>query len=165
MTLDTPTDPEELLRVLLMTHGAALRRIARVYAGATGEEEDLHQEILLQLWRGLPSFRQASAPGTWCYRVALNTALTWRRADTRRAARSAAQRLPAPGAADGGAMLAVLTEFLETLGPVDRSVLLLFMEGLSQVAIGEITGLSPAAVGVRVHRIRARFTREHVEDS
>lgn len=66
---------EQTLISMLTSHGAALHRIARVYAGADGEEEDLHQEMVLQLWRGLPSYRGDSAPGTWLYRVALNTAL------------------------------------------------------------------------------------------
>lgn len=55
---------EDTLLGLLTAYGGALRRIARTYAGARGEAEDLHQEILLQLWRGLASFRGDSAPGT-----------------------------------------------------------------------------------------------------
>lgn len=87
---------EETLLGLLTAYGGALRRIARTYAGARGEEEDLHQEILLQLWRGLATFRGDSALGTWLYRVALNTALTWRRRAGRDArADSASGRLPA----------------------------------------------------------------------
>ena len=155
---------EETLLALLTTHGPALRRIARVYGGAHGEEDDLHQEILLQLWRGLPSFRGDAAPGTWLYRVALNTALTWRRRAIRRARGHAAP--PARLAASAGALrseAAILAEFLESLGAVDRSVLLLHMEGLAYPEIGEVVGLSAGAVGVRLHRIKQTFTTRYVE--
>jgi RNA polymerase sigma-70 factor, ECF subfamily len=155
---------EETLLTLLTTHGAALRRIARVYGGARGEEDDLHQEILLQLWRGLPSFRNDAAPGTWLYRVALNTALTWRRTATRRARND--QAAPARPAASAGAPrseAAILAEFLDSLGSVDRSVLLLHMEGLAYPEIAEVVGLSAGAVGVRLHRIKQTFTTRYVE--
>jgi RNA polymerase sigma-70 factor (ECF subfamily) len=146
---------EETLLGLLSAYGGALRRIARTYAGARGEAEDLHQEILLQLWRGLASFRGDSAPGTWLYRVALNTALTWRRRSDRDArADSALGRLPGETAGVPRSEAAILDELLASLGPIDRSVLLLYLEGLSYHEIGEVTGLSASAVGVRIHRTR-----------
>jgi len=50
-----------------------------------------------------------------------------------------------------------------TLGEVDRSVLLLYMEDLSYQQIADVTGLSASAVGVRVHRIKQAFMRRYVE--
>lgn len=155
---------EETLLAMLTTHGAALRRIARVHAGAHGEEDDLHQEILLQLWRGLPAFRGDSAPGTWLYRVALNTALTWRRRTTRRVRDDAAGG-DRPAASTGAPRSeeAILAEFLGSLGAADRSVLLLHMEGLPYPEIAEVVGSSAGAVGVRLHRIKKTFTKRYVE--
>ena len=155
---------EETLLALLTAYGGALRRIARTYAGACGEEEDLHQEILLQLWRGLASFRGDSAPGTWLYRVALNTALTWRRRAGREArADFASGRLPAETAGAPRTEAAILDELLASLGPMDRSVLLLYLEGLSYQEIGEVTGLSASAVGVRIHRTRKSYEDRYLK--
>ncbi len=155
---------EETLLAMLTTHGAALRRIARVYAGADGEEDDLHQEILLQLWRGLPSFRGDAAPGTWLYRVALNTALTWRRRATRRHRDDSVGRdRPVASVGAPRSEEVILAEFLGSLGAVDRSVLLLHMEGLSYAEIAEVVGAKAGAVGVRLHRIRQTFTKRYVE--
>ena len=78
---------EDEFRALIDEYQAALHRIAGVYAGAGGEQDDLQQEILLQPWRSFDSFRGDSRPGTWLYRVALNTALTWQRKATKRARR------------------------------------------------------------------------------
>ena len=149
---------------LLTTYGPALRRIARLYAGADGEQDDLHQEILLQLWRGLPSFRGDAAPGTWLYRVALNTALTWRRRAVRHGRSDPAHQVP-PMASAGGhrSEAAILDEFLGDLGSLDRSVLLLYMEGLSYKDIAEVTGLNAGNVGVRLHRMKLSFTERYLE--
>jgi RNA polymerase sigma-70 factor (ECF subfamily) len=155
---------EETLLALLTAYGGALRRIARTYAGGRGEEEDLRQEILLQLWRGLASFRGDSAPGTWLYRVALNTALTWRRRAGRDArADSAAGRLPAETAGAPRSEATILDELLASLGPMDRSVLLLYLEGLSYQEIGAVTGLSASAVGVRIHRTRKSYEDRYLK--
>ena len=74
---------EETLLALLEKHAHGMWRIAWAYAGAAGEEEDLFQEILAQVWRSLPTFRGDSGAGTWLYRVALNTALTWKRSTSK----------------------------------------------------------------------------------
>lgn len=159
---------DDTLLALLETHGDALRRIARFHAGSDGEEDDLHQEILLQVWRSLPSFRGDAAPGTWLYRVALNTALSWRRRAHRRDAAAAASLDLGPerrsaGAVRGDAEAEILADFLGTLRGPDRSVLLLYMEGLSYREIADVTGLGESAVGVRIHRMKRAFTARYVE--
>ncbi len=164
----TRVTQEETLLALLEDHAAAMRRIAGVYAGADGEEEDLYQEILVQVWRSLPSFRGNSTAGTWLYRVALNTALTWRRKASKRASLRAASP-PLPGGVPAAShdsqrsQTAILTDFLGSLGGPDRSVLLLYMEGLSYQEIADVTGLSVSAVGVRLHRMKETFTDRFVE--
>ncbi len=60
--------------------------IANAYA-RHDDRDDLLQEILLQIWRGLSSYRGQAALATWCYRVALNTALGWQRSAGRRSTR------------------------------------------------------------------------------
>ena len=159
---------EDTLLELLHGHDDAMRRIAGVYAGPDGEEDDLYQEILTQVWRSLPSFRGNSASGTWLYRVALNTALTWRRKTKRQDSRRAPSEAPGNevhvmGHESPRSQAAILKEFLSTLGGPDRSVLLLYMEGLPYQEIADVTGLGVSAVGVRLHRMKQAFTEQFVE--
>lgn len=156
---------DDALSRILASHGPALRRIARVYGGPAGEEEDLVQEILLQVWKGLASFRGDSALATWVYRVALNTALSFRRGAGRRPPTTDADPIQAAGGTIGTprAEAAILREFLDDLGPVDRSVLLLYLEALDHQQIGDVTGLSAGAVAVRLHRIKTAFEERYVE--
>ncbi len=161
---------EETLLALLQSHGDALHGIARVYAGADSEEEDLYQEILMQAWKALSSFRGDSSAGTWLYRVALNTALMWRRRGVRRnnhraamAETTRANGVPsvAPGAERSEGE--ILRGFLDSLNGPSRTILILYMEGLTHEQIAGVTGLSNSAVGVRIHRMKKAFTERYVE--
>ena len=161
-------DRERLFEQILSQHALALWRIARSYAGKAGDEQDLHQEILLQLWRGLVSFRGEAALGTWVYRVALNTALTSRRRMRRRErVEVVTEHSPEAAALHSGGLssssVAVLEDFLAGLGEIDRSVMLLYVEGLSHEEIGQVTGLSRGAAAVRLHRLKQRFVERYLE--
>jgi RNA polymerase sigma-70 factor, ECF subfamily len=109
--------------------------IARSYA--RGEEcRDLCQDILLQMWRGLDSFAGRSSPDTWVYRVALNTAITFRRKNGRRidpSCRSINEPFPEPAAPPSpGSEVVILEEFLHSLPKIDRAVFLLYLEDLGK---------------------------------
>lgn len=147
---------------VLERYRPALRRIARVYAGV--EAEDLFQEIVLQLWRGLPDFRGESGVGTWLYRVALNTGLKHRRRLPRRATQELEQTTVAESFPSEEALQArILGDFLDSLRALDRAVLLLYLDALPHEQIGEVIGLSPNAVAVRIHRIKARYRERYLE--
>jgi RNA polymerase sigma-70 factor (ECF subfamily) len=59
-------------------YGARLRRLARSYARTEADADDLTQEILIEIARGITNFRGASSLSTWVYRVALNRCLRHR---------------------------------------------------------------------------------------
>jgi RNA polymerase sigma-70 factor (ECF subfamily) len=67
---------EEDFLMLVRKNKGQLRKICRVYADTEAAQKDLYQDILMALWRSLPSFEGKADPGTWLYRVALNTALS-----------------------------------------------------------------------------------------
>jgi RNA polymerase sigma-70 factor (ECF subfamily) len=149
---------------LVNANDRRLRRIARGYAG--GDWPDLHQEILLQVWRGLDSFAGRASASTWLYRVALNTALTWRRRAIP-AARviSARETVPEP-VVDIGPQdpLRTLDEFLGALNAIDRAILLLYLEDASYAEIAEVTGLTQGNVGVRLNRLKRAFIDRYIGD-
>jgi RNA polymerase sigma-70 factor (ECF subfamily) len=165
------TNEQALLKAVEL-HNGALRRIAWAYAGADGEEADLCQEILTEAWRSLPSFRGESAIGTWLYRVAINTALTWKR----RASKHVSGRVPLDATGKGGAGVEpvgtpsvetgaeILADFLDTLDGPNHTVLLLYMEGLTHKEIADVTGLSVSAIGVRIHRMKRSFIERYLEE-
>lgn len=148
------------LESILHDNRGRLSRIARQYGGRNWQ--DLLQDIRLALWRGLDGFEGRSHVDTWVYRVALNTALSHAR---KRRPEVTGTVVPdslqvQPSARDPER---VLDSFLHSLDPVNRAVLLMDLEGLSRHEIGEVLGLSPGAVAVRMTRLKQRFDDDFVE--
>src|SRR5688572_32725929 len=114
---------EARFRELLERSHARWAGIARAYVDAP-DRDDLLQEIALQVWQSLDRFTGQSSLDTWAYRVALNTALAWRRKAATRAgklARSTANIAELPGdRGSEGDVQRVLDRFLTALSDGDR---------------------------------------------
>ncbi|MBK5298157.1 MAG: sigma-70 family RNA polymerase sigma factor [Vicinamibacteria bacterium] len=157
---------DERFRTVYDSSARQWRSLARGFARGP-DQEDLFQDMVLQIWRTLDSFKGAARPETWAYRVALNTAISFRRRtllrDRHRADVASPDDTPdTTGSAGGRDEMAVLAEFLETLPDVDRALLALYLEDLSYREMADITGLSDNHVGVRLHQIKKRFTERYV---
>ncbi|WP_366918985.1 sigma factor [uncultured Gimesia sp.] len=80
-------DQMSLFMNWLDDHTASVMKVARAYTLTSEECQDLAQEILLQAWRSLPKFEGRASAATWFYRVALQTAMNWKRKDKPRRSR------------------------------------------------------------------------------
>lgn len=153
---------DEAFAAWLASHLATLRRTARAFA-EPADQHDLMQELALALWKARPRFRGESADTTFVHRVAHNAALTWRRGETRRRKRqdgvaaelSLRSEHPDTPEAD---LLERLYTAIRTLPPLDRSLILLSLDGLAYAAIARVHGLTETNVGARLTRVRARLT-------
>ena len=141
--------------------------IARSYAPGAGAR-DLLQEMLLQIWNGLPGFEGRSSKNLWVYRVALNTAMTYRRNESLRrnpvvvdeAGVDLAAEAAAP--AKNGSELEILRRFLAGLNRADRAIFLMYLDDLSHQEMAEVTGLSVSHVGLKIHRVKQAFIDQNV---
>lgn len=155
-------DRVALFRSWLAAHGPAVMRVARAYTRDPADAQDLAQDILLQVWRSLPSFGGRADPATWCYRVALNTALGWHRREARRRDR---QRLLAPTvdppdpadstrAVERREAVERLYAAIRRLAPTDAALVLLHLDGLGYRQIAEVLGITTTNVGAKLTRAR-----------
>ena len=148
------------------TYGAALERLARAYEPDADRRRDLLQEIHLALWRSFAGFDGRCSLRTWVYRVAHNTATS----------RVLRRRANAPtfvgldeleGHADEDSQAIVderhamdrLLRLIHRLQPLDRQIILLYLEGVDAASTSEITGISTRYVATKVHRIKAMLKR------
>ena len=139
-------------------HKAILFKVARVYGDTPADREDLFQEIALQLWHSVEAYRGDCAATTWIYRVALNTALAWRRKERthgqgRQDIEAARALLIAPSARDP--RLEWIYERIAELDEANRSLALLMLDGFSYREMSQILGLGESNVGMRINRIKA----------
>jgi RNA polymerase sigma factor (sigma-70 family) len=144
-------------------HLGVLHRISRAFADAA-DQHDLIQELMITVWKAQPAFRNDSSSKTFIYRVALNRALTWRKSETGRKRRSAngdaEWQAMANAAVDPveAELLDRLYAAIRQLRPVDRSLILLALDGVPHSEIGRVQGLSETNVGVRLNRARKRIS-------
>lgn len=164
---------EDLYEEAVRTHGAALDRLVRAYEADPEVRRDLLQDVHLALWRSFESFDARCSLRTWIYRVAHNVAASHvarsRRANSQQlvsieAIDPADSRVDAEAIASRNLALDRLTDLIRKLKPLDRQLMLLFLEGVDASGIAEVTGLSPGNVATKIHRIKnfliSRFQQE-----
>lgn len=154
-------------------YAPAIARLVRGYENDAELRRDLVQEIHIALWRSFAGYDGRCSLRTWVYRVAHNAAADHVRAQRRGTAERLVGLEDAPEIAarddieaEAGARRASerLAALIRSLRPTDRQVILLYLDDLAAAEIADITGLTPGAVAVRIHRIKAllaeRFGRK-----
>ena len=156
---------EDVFKRWLTEHTRLIFKVARTFAPSDSDRDDLVQEILLQLWRSLPRFKEEARESTWIYRVALHTALAWRRSEhKRRVAHEpllAIEELPEPddqAAREREELVASLYAAIRHLPKVDAALVLLYLDDLSYREMAEVLGISESNVGVKLNRVRKTLT-------
>jgi len=161
----THSERERLFLDIFDTHRARIQRLCLGYLNSASESEDLFQEIMTNVWNSLPGFRGDSQPGTWVYRIAVNTALLHRRkwkpteelSDLPDSSTGPQQKL------EHEERLAALYAAIATLSDQDRVIVTLLLEGLSYREIAEITGITVNYVGVKITRIKQAIEQQIME--
>jgi RNA polymerase sigma-70 factor (ECF subfamily) len=149
------------LERLLATHAAALARLAASYESRPALREELLQDIAFAVWRALPSFRHEASEKTFVMRIATNRCLSHiasrpPAADGLDAADGIADTMPRPDEMTARLQAANrLQSAVHALPLPLRQVMVLAFEGLPSADIAAVLGLTPANVGVRLHRGKA----------
>jgi len=160
---------EELFGQWLAEHKVLVFKIAKAYAASPQDQDDLFQEILLQLWSSIPAFEGRSKETTWIYRVALNTALVWRRTESGKRKRrhrrlvdfgevSGVQHV-SDGPVPDRQIMDRLYAAIRELPKIDGSIVFMYLEGLNYRQMAEILGFSKSHVGVKLHRAKKQLAR------
>ncbi|MGH8148162.1 MAG: RNA polymerase sigma factor [Rhodanobacteraceae bacterium] len=155
---------------LLREHRRIVFKIAAAYAHTVHDRDDLAQEIAAQLWRSFGSFDERRAKfSTWMYRVALNVAISQGRAAERAGAGCLeplgdvhAETMAAAGASheeimQGNERLAALHAFIAQLDPLNRALVLLYLDDRSYAEIAAVLGISETNVATKLSRIKHRL--------
>ena len=144
---------------LIERHEAAINRVCRSFCSVAEDREDLRQEILLNLWRGWKNYRPDHKTITWVYRVALNTAISWRRHRKRQI-----ETLPLPGfdlpeESVLREQSAHLKALIAQLSASDQRFINLYLDGFSTEEIGRLMGISQTNVTTRIGRIKDKLRK------
>lgn len=167
-----PSGRDELYATAVRDFGRALDRLAAGYEADPEKRHDLRQDIHLQLWKSLEAFDERCSLKTWTFRVAHNTAVSYVTRERRKNAGlvSLDQVEWTEGIEDRGPdidrqrALRQLADFIRQLKPLDRQIMICYLEEMDTAAIAEITGLSPANTGMKIHRIKHILANRFLEE-
>ncbi|MBR3493079.1 MAG: RNA polymerase sigma factor, partial [Bacteroidales bacterium] len=147
--------------LLVRQHKRTIYTVCYMFSRNKAEIDDLFQEILIRLWNGFDNYEGRSTARTWIYRVALNTAINQDKKERRRIETVPLTVDIDPYEADDPRTQQIreLYDRISRLDLIDRSLILLWLEGISYDEIGAIIGITPNNVGVRLARIKEKLVK------
>lgn len=165
-----PTDKQEkIFKQWLDEYELLILKVVRTYADLPQDRDDLFQEISLQIWSSIPGFQGNAKETTWIYRVALNTALVWRRTEKRKRRKFRAEFLnireifqakdECDKAFQNQNVLDQVYDSIRQLSKSESSIVLLYLDGLSYDEIADVLGISKSNVGVRLNRAKKKLAQ------
>lgn len=154
------TSEQDFVR-LIRENERIIYKVCSLYVSETFGLADLYQEIVLNLWRGFPKFRNESAPGTWIYRIALNTCIS----GMRKAKKHPKSDYPVEELSDWlieqenslDENIREMYRMINQLKILEKVVVLLYLEEKSYQEIADITGLTLSNVATKLKRAKEKL--------
>ena len=174
MSMDKNSDKEHRFLNLIDSHKNIVAKVCYLYSSGAAHFDDLYQEVLINLWQGMDSFRGDSKPSTWIYRTAINTCITFHRRNDRyssRADKSGVVSLddiicePPDNSCPNTDIdeIKELYRLISRLGALEKAIVTLWLDEKSYDEIALITGLSRSNVAVKIHRIKEKLSQMAAE--
>jgi len=144
---------------LIDKHQGIIHKISIIYSKTDEDKKYLFQEIVCQLWKSYPKYRGEAQFSTWMYRVALNTALmNMRQESVNPVAREKVEILKTTlhdmFHHELNEDVLSLYMAINQLSPINKAIIILYLEQRSYEEIAGILGLTKTNVGVRLNRIK-----------
>lgn len=142
---------------LVHEHQGIIWKVCRSFAKNEEDQKDLFQEILYNLWKGKDTFSGDSKISTWIYRVSFNRAIDYYRKKKIKTAEFKESSIPGSNTHKGNYDIEALYLAINKLAPINRAIIILYLEKHSYKEIGEIMGLSEKNVSVKLVRIKEKL--------
>lgn len=158
--MTTRTEQDFLL--LVQEHQGIIRKVCHLYGRNDADRDDLYQEIVIQLWKAFGSYRGDAKISTWMYRIALNTAISNLRKQSRKVALSFPEFIPKDEAETYEEKLKEekLQQMYTAIGrltEVEKAIVMLYLEDKSYDEMEEILGIGNGALRVKMNRIKEKL--------
>ena len=155
-------DTEKEFEKLIRENESLLYKVCRMYAYTAEDRQDLSQEIIIQLWKSYPRFKGNSKLSTWLYRVAINTAITGLRKKKDFITSVEPSDLPLhiideSSNHEEDDQLQRLHEAIGQLNPIEKAIVMLYLEDRSYEEMEDVLGMSQGNLRVRMTRIKDKL--------
>ena|SRR5689334_13063661 len=147
---------------LIRDNNGLILKVCNLYAATVQDRQDLYQEIVVQLWRSLPKFRNESKLTTWMYRVALNTAISDYRKQQRTIATTDLNLFTKEIAEqaeynDKEEKLKSLYNAIGHLPEIEKAIVMLYLDDKSYEEMEDILGINQNNLRVKMNRIKEKL--------
>lgn len=143
---------------LVKKHKNTIYTVCFMFSKDSEEVNDLFQEVLINIWQGLPSFKGQSKMETWIWRISLNTCISCERKKKKNATVPLTMDVDFFEDKDADSQqVRMLYDRVHRLKPFDRAIVLLWLEGIAYDEIAAIVGITTSNVATRLFRIREQL--------
>ena len=149
---------------LIENNKKLIYKVANTYCRDFEERKDIVQEIILQLWKAFPKYDNKFAETTWIYRIAFNVSISLLRKETSRKKthdeyhrQSEFMNIEDETIEDEN--LKLLHKFIEELKPIDKALIILYLDGCKNKEIADVMGISESNVSTKIYRIKESLIR------
>jgi RNA polymerase sigma factor (sigma-70 family) len=154
----------EIFLELINENKGIIIKICNMYCQNKEDKDDLSQEIVYNLWKAFPSYVPQYKVTTWMYRIALNIAISFYRKEKRVLDFvSYDESLIVFEETDNielEADLILLQGFIQQLGEIDRSIILLYLDDKPYNEIASIIGLTETNIATKISRIKYKLKEQ-----
>jgi RNA polymerase sigma factor (sigma-70 family) len=161
--MKTP-EVQERFQARVEEHKKILYKICNSYCRDRDARDDLAQEIIIQLWQSFGKYDESRRFSTWMYRIALNVAISFYRRErtrTRHVISDEEHLLEAANETESQSEeIRVLYQFIEGLDPLNKALVLLYLDGNNYQEIAEIVGISETNVATKIGRLKSKMKLE-----
>lgn len=149
---------ESEFRKLIAIESGTISKICFAYAGSAADFEDLRQDALINIWRGMSHFRGESSRSTWVYRITVNSCLTSLRKQSRHRHESLDNLYGLIECDDDNReQIEQLHRVIDSLGQQERAIIMMWLDEISYDEIAEAMGMNRNTVASRLRRIKDKI--------
>lgn len=158
------TSQETRFLSLIRQEESTISAICFSYSGSVAEYDDLRQDALLTIWRGMAGFKGESSPRTWIYRVVLNSCVSTIRRQSRHSRESESldklYDLVSDEPSEDRERIETLHRLISKLNAEDKAMILMWLDEASYDDISAVMGLPRNTVATRLRRIKEKLSRQ-----
>ena len=139
-----------------------INSLCSVFYSDQHERKDARQDIMIQLWRSFDNFKGRSSINTWVYKLSLNTLIKRKRNHHKRyiiGLDEMAQQPITKMSTYSDDDIQMLYNMMTDLDPLDKGIMILYIEGYKYNEIGDILSLSTTNVSSKINRIKKRLNK------
>lgn len=154
---------------ILDRHKGILFSISNIYASGEEDRKDLIQEMTLQIWRSFEKYDSQFQWSTFIYRIAINVGITFYRKQKKRKYTSSLSdsilnlSYQEDFQSQNQEEIALLYQFIEEMRPLDKALMILYLDETSTKEISQVIGISETNVTSKIFRLKkqlkARFDK------